>query len=263
MRKRLMNRIFLVAFIGIFLLSFIGGAFAAEVGDIVTSSDGSRSYVNADGTLTDVRENVVGAVQSIAAWLGNDNFSGWDSFGILLTYIVGIVLVGSVLSEVLGMVISEDYSGWLGYAMGIALVLLIKPTEIFGILLSFKSIALSMLSVIPLAILGLFTIKGYIKHSAGKIILSRIFWIIYVIYMVAEIVIEWNNIVGLAGVIVAVNIGVALLFIFTSFGKMIAGMFRKAKSEAAIEGAEDAAETHATVVEAQKKMEKAYRGDYD
>ncbi|MGC9309969.1 MAG: hypothetical protein ACP5D2_04730 [Candidatus Nanoarchaeia archaeon] len=191
------------------------------------------------------QEDETPILEKIPGWYDGwaHKIGGWDTFGITITYIVGAIIVGAFLSSVLGFFVSskkEWISTTLGFIVGTAFVLIIRPEEIFGILISFKSIGLSFLSVVPLAILGLFSIQARIKNNSVHIFIGTLLWVVYGIYVVAQAVIKGvfqGQFATMTWVIVGVNLIIAVLFIIMKIDKVIASIFIGSQQDAARDGA--------------------------
>ncbi|MFW6030779.1 MAG: hypothetical protein ACOCRO_11100 [Halanaerobiales bacterium] len=112
-------------------------------------------------------------------------------------------------------------------AISFLLIAYITPEEIYGILVGYTALGLTLIVLLPLLIMFLITYKAAESGKPQIMVLQYVGWIIFSIFLAYKTIAAWgaNNASGSVIVLMLISFGVALGFSF--FNKKILDMITK------------------------------------
>jgi hypothetical protein len=196
-------------------------------------------------TITDKAGNVVSrTTEKIEGWLSK--IDGWDIAGISATGIIGTIILGMIIFIVLSNLPKiEDNKTlcWiLSFGLAALFMLTVRPEELYGITISFKSITLALLTLIPLAALFWFSTIIEMGYSVWVKVFLKFFWIIYFLYMGAQAILAGileGKFEPITWVVFGVQVATTV-FVFIGGTKWMARWVAKQEGEEAVNAAKAA-----------------------
>ena len=245
--KRDVRKILVLCLFSILLISFVVGVVSAN-------------------WVTDWMNSKSNAPKDFGDWAAN-KIDNWDIVGIGATTIIGTFILGIIFFIVLNQIPKIKDSKplvWLiSFGGAILFMLTVRPEELYGITISFKSVTLALLTVIPLSAFFWFSVIIEIGYSVWVKIFLKFFWVIYLIYIIAEAIIAGaldGKFTGMTWVIVIVQIAVVIAVVFFGAAKWVARMVKKEERKEGIEAVKDSAKNISAAGRASQEFLKISRG---
>ena len=245
MEKEVMNRIFLVLVLGMFLLSMIG---------FVSAQESSGSYV---GNVVEKTKDIFGSLFTASGWdtLAENTANTAKIIFFIMITIVLYLLISSIIKDKAGLIII------LSAAISFLFTAYIAPAEIYSMLASYTAAGMAIITLIPLGILALFTYKAANDGNVAGIMLQWIAWGLYAVYLFYRIILDyfflkegafWTN-----GIVLAVGLIAAGMFLFNkTIIKFVMKKYSETEIVVAQRNIKKAAETIKLLSEAGKEIAK-------
>ncbi len=242
MKKEVMNKFFVFALLGIFLTSFLISV------EVVSAEEDSVSKV---------LDNFLGKLE-VLDWTGMSAM--WILSAIILIVIayIGISFLPKIGDK-------KTFSFVLSVVVGILLTAMIKPEEIYALMLSYSSSSLTILSILPAVALFFAHIRAKMNHNVQAIFAISAFWIVYLLFFNAKFwyaaIYQFNwNIPLMVWIIYAAQIGLAIFSMIAS--GFLARKFQKDKRNEGIAAAREAGRNvHAAGESAERFNESIVNGE--
>lgn len=168
-KSAVMKRVFALMILSMFVFSF-GLNFVAGADEITFEQDGWVYTI----------KQKAGSVFGI--------FGDYER-EIYVMYILGALILSMgayIVLNLLPLGNLNKFSPLFALAIGILITLLFKPEELFTLMFSYKSAGLSFLTLAPILILYIAEIQTYKSFNLGRVVLFKILWIGYGIYLVIQ-----------------------------------------------------------------------------
>lgn len=195
---------------------------------------------------------------SFAQWW--NNIDTFDIAGVSITGFIGIFILGAFLFVIFSYIPKINDNKilvWiLSFGTAAAFVLLIRPEELYGITISYKSLALSFLTLLPLAAIFMFSVIIEREKKVGILIFTKILWVVYLIYTIATGSVAWyqGKLVAMSITIFFVQIGVIVLVLVLDITGKIANKVNEMERGVAEDAAGEAGANVAGAGRAGKKF---------
>ena len=202
------KRLFVFLILGMFLLSFsmsfVSGQDATRSVDrIITDEDtGEKLILYNDGTTepySDASEDVREGIQSAGDSFKNF-FTDWQSqeagantakiiFAIIIA--IGLFLLITSVDKP-----TNDNKGrtylWLLLSglISFLITMYIAPAEIYSLLNSYTALGLTLITLIPLGVLGLLTYRAATSQNVGLQMLQWFAWVVYAIFLAYRLILD-------------------------------------------------------------------------
>jgi len=111
----------------------------------------------------------------------------------------------------------------------------ITPPEIYALLNSYTATGMTIIAIVPLAIIGLFSWQAATSGKPTIMIIQWLLWGFYFLFLVYKIVVNWGEGSGPVNIIVGIGALVALIMVI--FNKQIVAMIGKKYIEAETDAA--------------------------
>jgi len=252
--KGSVNKVFVLVLIGIFLISLMGGVFAQAINPAADEAASGRDTIVGGGTdpaagtgETTTKPKKTPISHTFAKFFFESNrettfpedskltFLGsvtdWQLFEIfmnpgdtgavaefvkLMILLLVIILVYSALTQV-QFPDQATLRVLIAVIVGFISTVMITQSEILAIMTSYTALGVTMALFFPILILAFFSFVVAVKVNVMGILVQKIMWIIYSVYLgiqaLALLIIKWAGAEGIAGIDVTVSESSTILII--------------------------------------------------